>query len=140
VQNVITYDAVIAVGNPDLKLFPGMTANVKILVQQHDDVLKVPNAALRYRPAVAQPVSNSKRRGSANQQTLWVLDSANHPKAATVTLGITDGSYTEVSGGDIKQGDRVIVAALSSQATNSSAGASPFGGGGATKGGRGPGF
>jgi HlyD family secretion protein len=140
VQNVITYDAVIAVGNPDLKLFPGMTANVKILVQQHDDVLKVPNAALRYRPTVAQPVSNSKRRGSANQQTLWVLDPANHPKAVPVALGITDGSYTEVSGGDLKQGDRVIVAALSSKPASGSAGASPFGGGGATKGGRGPGF
>jgi HlyD family secretion protein len=140
VQNVITYDAVISVANPDLKLFPGMTANVKILVQQHDDVFKVPNAALRYRPTVAQPVSNSKRRGSANQQTLWVLDPANHPKAVPVTLGITDGSYTEVSGGDLKQGDRVIVAALSSKPASGSAGASPFGGGGATKGGRGPGF
>jgi HlyD family secretion protein len=48
VQNVITYDAVIGVSNPDLKLFPGMTANVKILVDQRPNVPRVPNAALRY--------------------------------------------------------------------------------------------
>ena len=50
VQNVITYDAVIEVANPELKLFPGMTANVTILTQRRENVLKIPNAALRFRP------------------------------------------------------------------------------------------
>lgn len=50
VQNVITYNAVIGVANPDFKLFPGMTANVKILVDRREHVLKIPNAALRFRP------------------------------------------------------------------------------------------
>jgi HlyD family secretion protein len=131
VQNVITYDAVIAVSNADLKLFPGMTANVKILVQQHDDVLKVPNAALRYQPV-------SKRKGPTTQQTLWVLDPAGHPKPVPVTLGITDGTYTEVNGSALKPGDRVIVASLSNKQPTSS-GASPFASG-ASKGGRGAGF
>ena len=62
VQNVITYDAVIGVSNADLKLFPGMTANVKILVNQRPHVLKVPNAALRYHPA-AEAVASRGRQG-----------------------------------------------------------------------------
>src|SRR5579863_6882239 len=58
VQNVITYDIVVGVPNPDLKLFPGMTANVKILTNEADDALKIPNAALRFRPAnLAAPTS-----------------------------------------------------------------------------------
>src|ERR1019366_1073294 len=77
VQNVITYDAVIGVSNPDLKLFPGMTANVKILVNQHLNVLKIPNAALRYHPASeAAAVSGAKgaRKGAAPEKAVWILD------------------------------------------------------------------
>src|SRR6266404_4096302 len=55
VQNVVTYDTVIGVSNPDLKLKPGMTANVSIIVTHKDDVLQIKNAALRYRPAEATP-------------------------------------------------------------------------------------
>ena len=65
VQNVVTYDVVIGVANPDLKLFPGMTANVKILIDRHNDVLKIPNAALRFRPAdahAAQDAAAGRRR------------------------------------------------------------------------------
>src|SRR5204863_3594411 len=54
VQNVVTYDTVIGVSNPDLKLKPGMTANVSIVVAQKDNVLEIKNAALRYRPAEAE--------------------------------------------------------------------------------------
>src|SRR4030095_9729103 len=55
VQNVVTYDVVIGVANPDLKLFPGMTANVKILIDRRTDVLKIPNAALRFHPENGTP-------------------------------------------------------------------------------------
>src|SRR2546425_3494030 len=55
VQNVVTYDTVIGVSNSDLKLKPGMTANVSILVAHRDNVLQIKNAALRYRPADATP-------------------------------------------------------------------------------------
>jgi HlyD family secretion protein len=134
VQNVITYDVVIGVANPDLKLFPGMTANVKILVDQHHDVLKIANAALRYHP---EDVAASQRRRGPVNPTVWVLDDENKPRAVPVTLGLTDGSFTEVTGGGLQEGDRVIVAALSSKksGTGSQPTASPFGGGGRGRGG-----
>jgi len=130
VQNVVTYDVVLAVPNPDLKLFPGMTANVKILVDQHHNVLKVPNSALRYQPAGA----TEKMKAGAKE--VWVLDENGKPKPARVALGLTDGAYTEVTGGDLKEGERVIVAALSKKEQSGPA-ASPFGGGRPGMGGRG---
>src|SRR5262245_66513709 len=60
VQNVVTYDTVIGVSNPELKLKPGMTANVSIIVAQKGDVLQIKNAALRYRPPDAMPVETRK--------------------------------------------------------------------------------
>jgi HlyD family secretion protein len=126
VQNVITYDVVISVANPDLKLFPGMTANVKILIDQRHDVLKVPSAALRFRPA-GVPLNPPAK-------VVWVLDQNNHPKAMPVTLGLTDGVSTEVSGGGLREADRVIVASFSKKQESGNT-ASPFGGAG-----RGPRF
>src|SRR5437870_5082094 len=61
VQNVVTYDTVIGVSNPDLKLKPGMTANVSIIIAHKDDVLQIKNAALRYRPPDATPVEIRKK-------------------------------------------------------------------------------
>ncbi len=124
VQNVVTYDVVISVPNPDLKLFPGMTANVKILVDQHPDVLRIPNSALRYRPADVQA---KDRKGGPGRQVVWVLDASGQPKAVAVTLGLTDGVYTEVTGSGLKEGDRVIVAAFGKK-EQAPAGGSPFGG------------
>ncbi|MCL5746315.1 MAG: efflux RND transporter periplasmic adaptor subunit, partial [Acidobacteria bacterium] len=118
VQNVITYDVVIGVANPDLKLFPGMTANVKILVDEHDNVLKVPNAALRFKPEGTEP-----RRVSAGE-TVWVLTKDNEPKAVPVSVGLNDGTSTEITKGDLHAGDKVIVAAFSKKDSGS---ASSFG-------------
>jgi HlyD family secretion protein len=131
VQNVVTYDVVIGVSNADLKLFPGMTANVKILVDAHPDVLRIPNAALRFRPSTA---AATKARSNAKQ--VWVLDSDDKPRPVAVNVGITDGTYTEVTGGGLKDGDRVVIASFSNKA-QASAGpsASPFGGGGRGRGG-----
>ena len=142
VQNVITYDVVIGVSNPDLKLFPGMTANVKIMVDQRTDVLKVPNAALRFRPAVAQasPAATGgkggRKPGAAPMQAVWVLNAENKPEQVRVKTGETDGTFTEITDG-LKEGDRVIVAAMSKQGApaGGSAFAQPSGGGR-----RGPGF
>jgi len=106
VQNVITYDAVIGVSNPDLKLFPGMTANVKILVDQRPNVLRVLNPALRYHPAsqVSPPASAAKAavKGAVPEQAVWILDADNKPQRVVVTTGQSDGTYTEVTGGGIK--------------------------------------
>ena len=140
VQNVITYDAVIGVSNPDLKLFPGMTANVKILVNQRPNVLRVLNAALRYHPATepaAATVVKGGRKGAAPEKAVWIMNADNKPQRVVVTTGESDGTYTEVTQGGLKDGDRVIVAALAKAATAS--GGSP-GAQSGSKGGRGPGF
>jgi HlyD family secretion protein len=141
VQNVITYDAVIGVSNPDMKLFPGMTANVKILVNQRPNVLKVLNAALRYHPAsepaAAATAVKSGRKGAAPERAVWILDANSKPQRVVVTTGESDGTYTEITKGDLKDGDRVIIAALakSTPASGGSPGAQS-----GSKGGRGPGF
>jgi HlyD family secretion protein len=140
VANVITYDAVIGVSNPDLKLFPGMTANVKIMVNQRLNVLKVPNAALRYHPAsetAAPAASQTVRKGAAPEKAVWVLDANDKEQRVVVTTGESDGAFTEVTSGGLKDGDRVIVAAVpkAAPATGGSPGAQTGG-----KGGRGPGF
>jgi HlyD family secretion protein len=143
VQNVVTYDVVIGVANPDLRLFPGMTANVKILVERRDSVLKIPNAALRYRPSAEAPqrASGGRKQAATPQQTVWVLDpKSEHPKAVPVTLGLTDGNFTEVSGSSLQEGDPVVVAAIGKKESATSASSSPFGGGAAPGGGRKGGF
>lgn len=136
VQNVITYDVVVAVPNPDLKLLPGMTANVKILTNKEDNVLRIPNTALRFRPPEAKSDSTVRAAGRKPDagSTVWILDQDGKPKAAKVKLGITDGNFTAVDSGDLKEGERVITASLTKTA---SASGSPAGGG---QRGRGPGF
>lgn len=117
VQNVVTYDVVIAVSNPDQKLLPGMTANVKIATAKMDDTLKIPNAALRYRPASLNMMRNSsvhaagpQRRGQ-NGQAIWVLGKDGKPRPVRVQLGISDGNYTAVTSPDLQPGDQVILSA-----------------------------
>ena len=205
VQNVVTYTAVIATSNPNLELFPGMTANVRIVVDTRENVLKMPNAALRYRPAGAADAreagaapaeggkADGKGRGgaqaaeatrerlvkelalNAEQQArlesitretrekiqalaaedqaerrrqaerlraesrariaeilnpeqraryeqmsggrsglstagrVWVLDNAGRPRAVNVRTGLSDGTYTQLVGGDLQEGAQVIV-------------------------------
>jgi HlyD family secretion protein len=140
VANVITYDAVIGVANPDLKLFPGMTANVKIMVNQRLNVLKVPNAALRYHPASETAVAaagKTVRKGAAPEKAVWVLDADNKEQRVVVTTGESDGAFTEIIQGSLKDGDRVIVAAVAKTAPASGGSPGAQTGG---KGGRGPGF
>jgi HlyD family secretion protein len=139
VQNVITYDAVIGVANPDLKLFPGMTANVKILVNQRLNVLRVSNAALRYHPAseTAAAAGTGARKGGSPEKAVWILDPDNKPQRVVLTTGESDGTNTEVLTGSLKDGDNAIVAVLATAAPAS--GGSPVSQTGA-RGGRGPGF
>jgi HlyD family secretion protein len=110
VQNVVTYDAVVSVDNADLKLRPGMTAEVVFRVESRADALTVPNAALRFVPpedllAEAEPPPDDG--GGAATRVVWVLD-GDEPKPVRVQVGITDGSNTEVAGGALAAGDRVI--------------------------------
>ena len=164
VQNVVTYDAVIDVDNPELKLKPGMTATVSVVTDRRRDVLTVPNAALRFRPDNAGPPGASQGPGQGQGQgagapgqrasaagaggdraprgeggggqrergewrgqrggdeeggggpppvvmrTLYVLVNG-EPQPREVTTGLSDGRITEITGGNLKQGETVIVSA-----------------------------
>ncbi len=111
VQNVVTYDVVIQVNNKDFKLMPGMTANVSVVIQTRHDVLRITNAALRFRfsdkPAGAGSVGAGEKKGPS----VWVLEN-NKPKRVGITPGVSDGNYTEVVSGDLKEGQQTIVEAL----------------------------
>jgi HlyD family secretion protein len=113
VQNVITYDAVIEVANPDLKLFPGMTANVSVLTERSENALRVPNAALRLKPPESL-ISGAALLGAVSKPaTGWSVvylpgpDLKAHPVA--VKTGITDGNFTQIEQGEVKEGQQVIV-------------------------------
>jgi len=95
VQNVVSYTVVISAENDDLALLPGMTANVRVAVETRDNVLKVPNAALRFRPAPGK---------------LWRPGARGEPVAVSVHTGLSDGTSTEIAEGPLKEGDEVIVA------------------------------
>jgi len=210
VQNVVTYNVVIAVSNPDLKLLPGMTANVRVVTSTRADVLRVANAALRYRPPGEEPTptgtaattgpggtpfqrppppsldetkarltrelklteeqqkklepileesrsqfttlnrvpqeqrraaatrireearqkiralltpeqqaifdqlpqGQSGRGGEAQAGRVWVLGPDGKPIAVAIRLGISDGTFTEVAGGELKEGQEVLVGTL----------------------------
>ena len=103
VQNVVTYTAVIQVDNPELKLKPGMTANVTAIVAEKADVLTVPNAALRFRPAGAE--APQRRSGGS---TIWKIN-GEQLTPVPVKLGITDGVVSEVMSGDVQAGDKIAV-------------------------------
>jgi HlyD family secretion protein len=139
-QNVVTYDAVIDVKNPELKLRPGMTANVTVVYADRPDVLKVPNAALRFRPTPemlaalgrtsAAPGRVAGRDGAAAGgggggrggaggsgpgRTLWVVRDG-RPSPAQVTVGVSDGTFTEIASGPVQAGDAVLTGVESAPA------------------------
>ena len=105
VQNVVTYDAVINVGNNDLALKPGMTASTQIILAQRNDVLRVPDQALRYTPG---GLAGMHAAGGGPSQ-VWVLR-GDAPVAVVVTTGLDDGTYTEIVKGDLQVGDQVVTA------------------------------
>ncbi len=146
VQNVVTYDAVVEFQNPDLKLFPGMTAYVTIPVAAAENVVKVSNAALRYRPPMPPDVvrslyakygvdpgeqpetarvaktgsSSDPRRGTRGESAVvWKLRADGSIEPVRIALGITDHTYTEVAGvleGALKPGDELVTSSVASKA------------------------
>ena len=173
-QNVVTYPVIIEVPNPDEKLRPKMTANVTISVARVQNVLRIANAALRFRPeGVKEPAAattssggqsaanapnqnrdmtqlaqrggaglaggaggfggrGSRRNGGGDQQkkmqTIYILDANKKPQPVQIRAGITDGRYTEVVEGTLKEGQEVIVGLATSKVDSSGATGSPFGG------------
>jgi HlyD family secretion protein len=112
VQNVVTFDAVVSVPNSDLALKPGMTASTRIIIDQRNDVLRVPNQALRYAPGglAGAAVSDASAAGAvpAEEGRLWVLRDG-QPVPLAVVLGLDDDNVTEIVKGDLRPGDQVIV-------------------------------
>jgi len=124
VSNVVSYTVVISAANPEMALLPGMTANVRIVTAQKDEVLKAPNAALRFRPPPpagepgAAPARQPRPEGSmgggmANRSSgagkLWVAGPDGQPTAIEVRTGLSDGSHTEVMADGIEAGREVII-------------------------------
>jgi HlyD family secretion protein len=105
VQNVITYDAVITVDNPDLLLKPGMTATARIVTAQALNVLRVPSQALRFTPAAAAKLGLAKAAKSG-QRVIWG-ERAGKLVSIPVTVGLVDESFAEIKAGDLKLGDQV---------------------------------
>ncbi|MBS0159119.1 MAG: efflux RND transporter periplasmic adaptor subunit [Nitrospira sp.] len=109
IQNVVTYDVIISVENPELKLKPGMTANISIVTARNDDALRAPNAALRFRmPGV--PVDRKTPQ-------LWILDAAGRVRSVPVTLGIADSLYTDITSSDVHEGESAIVGLATAEDT-----------------------
>ncbi|MDX8482378.1 efflux RND transporter periplasmic adaptor subunit [Mesorhizobium sp. VK24D] len=121
VQNVVAYVVVVGAENPEELLLPGMTANLEVAVAKREGVLKVPNAALRFRPKgtgpdgpplaaarSSKPVADDRMEpGLAGQ--VFVLGLHGEPRPVPLLLGITDGRTTEVRAGDLLEGQSVIV-------------------------------
>ena len=106
-QNVVTYAAIVSAPNPELLLKPGMTASISVEIARRDDVLRVPSAALRFKPSDdllrAMGVENAQRpKGTA----VWTYEDG-RLTPVTLNTGATDGTYTEVVGGALEQGMRV---------------------------------
>ncbi|MEO5863421.1 MAG: efflux RND transporter periplasmic adaptor subunit [Nitrospiraceae bacterium] len=127
VQNVVTYNVVVNVENQDLRLKPGMTANVSIVVAQRDAVLNVPNAALRFTPPISGPADRTKpvgtpakekgaeqaagagRSGMAPSRTIWKQGSSGELEPLHVQTGISDGLVTEILSEELSEGTLVVV-------------------------------
>lgn len=183
IQNVVTYTVIIEVPNEEMKLRPGMTATVSILVKKLEDVLRVPSLALRFQPprevlesmkpagaeSTKSMAERSRRPGGGGddssgrfrrrmnreggqreegfsmkhgarpfkREQIWILDEEKMPKSVSVQIGLNDNRYVELSSGDIKEGDEVIIgmtggesSSMSPQQSNPFAPRMPGGGGG----------
>jgi HlyD family secretion protein len=121
VENVVTYTVVLSTRNADLDLLPGMTAIIQVVVEEFEDVLKVPNAAVRFRPprsAVARPVLNAAAAAvstSGSPAVVWLLGEDDKPVPVRVTLGRSHESATELVDGSLRAGQQVIIGTSAAQ-------------------------
>lgn len=145
VQNVVTYNVVLDVENKQELLKPGMTAQVRLVVGNRENVLRIPTAALRFRlsdaelekeakklkaaragkpgqepalPVVADDeddLSFHSKSETARQYKIYKLDAKNQPVPVDIKIGLSNFRYTEVTGGDLKKGDKVVTRALATQ-------------------------
>ncbi len=121
VQNVVTYTAVIDVRNSDLKLMPGMTANVTVTVGQRENVTAIPNQALRFHPDQTPAPASQKR----NATVVWKVVNG-QLQSVPVRLGMSDGIYSEVVSGDLTAGDKIALPTATAAQSGQAAVKSPF--------------
>lgn len=154
VQNVVSYDVIIEVSNPELLLKPGMTANVTVLVDQRVNILKVPSGAMRFRPSLEKEKKESSSKSNegmniarnlppsenmnpdkmnpsglrkTGQTALWILNQQGKPEPVPVQTGISDGTFTQVISDNLKEGDKVITGQKNSeQQTTNNQQVNPF--------------
>ena len=112
VENVVTYTVVVRVENPEMKLKPGMTANISVEVASARDVLKVPAAAFRFSPPTPEDNGQAHAKKRFSGPVVWVRQTGGDRsmKPVTVEVGLTDGSFTEVRG-DLQEGQQIITGA-----------------------------
>ena len=110
VQNVVTYNVVIIIDNKDLKLIPGMTANVSIITNKKENVLCADNRALKFSLQTTKDGAKKKYQ----EYGVWILEK-NKPKRVTVQIGASDENYTEITSDELKEGDRVIISSTSKE-------------------------
>jgi HlyD family secretion protein len=169
VQNVVTYNVVIDVDNPEQKLKPGMTANLTITIDERNNVLKVPNAALRFTPQNTNTqrsggnfngqgrrqrnANGSDSSGNADSQfapatapvlagqtrIVWVMGKGGQPERRRIKVGLTDGISTEVVEGNLVEGELVVTGQTLSSTSKPNTNQSAPGFGGAPRGGAGGG-
>lgn len=119
VQNVVTYDVVIAVDNRDLRLIPGMTATARIVTDRRENVLRAPNAALRYAPGGLRG-AGAERAARPHGDRLWLLRDG-RPAPIPVQVGLSDDGYTQILSGAVGAGDRVITGETQARSSRASA-------------------
>ena len=134
-QNVVTYPVIVAAANPDLKLWPGMTASISFRIEEKADVIKIPNAALRFYPdikhvrpedrkilegaeefaddrdepanAMLSAAEKAEARRKRNRRHVWLAD-GEFLKAVEVTTGLSDNKYSELVSGDIQDKQELV--------------------------------
>ncbi|MEI6211012.1 MAG: efflux RND transporter periplasmic adaptor subunit [bacterium] len=137
VQNVVTYPVMVRAENPGEKLFPGMTANISCVIAERTNVLRVANAALRFKPENADAAAKSGKSGKSDKPPAVAGNSGTPPRSGRggekkpklyvqqpdgsltplrITTGITDGTFTEVSGDDLSEGQEVVAGLLNNGA------------------------
>jgi len=127
-QNVVTYVVIVSVDNRDMKLKPGMTANVTVETARKDNVLKIPSAALRFKPAAGEMTDKGKQVKPADQvqrkakkepaEKVYVLGKDNKPVPVRVKTGLSNDGQVELEEGNLKEGDEVIVEQLNQKKTD----------------------
>jgi HlyD family secretion protein len=132
-QNVVTYVVVVGVDNGDLRLKPGMTANVTVEVGRKDNVLKIPSAALRFIPRspekgakeAAKPAGAPGRKEKRSGPKVYLLTETQQPKAVPIKTGLSGDNFVELESGELKENDQVIVEQVVTDKKKSSMGGGP---------------